>query len=111
MGKGERLRQAATPRTGDGNAPSAMKSAAGPDGDGSGGGETGKRLCQDAAEISAGADLAIAVNEGGVIYAVDECNVTSDGVTVGEVRRSNVTLPERVKTEAALLSLSNGAGT
>ena len=44
-------------------------------------------------------------------YAVVECSVNGDGATVGEVRRSNVTLPERVKAGAAMLILSNGAGT
>lgn len=39
-----------------------------------------------------------------------ECGVNG-GATARDVRRSNVTLPERVKAEATLLILNNGTGT
>lgn len=63
------------------------------------------------AENSASVYLAIAVGEEGDGHAVDERGVNGDRITVGEVRRSNVTLPERVKAAASVLSLSNGTGT
>ena len=70
----------------------------------------GMRLSRVSAEISASADLAAAVSEG-ERYAVNERGVNGDGITARDVRAGNVTLPERVKAAASVLSLSNGART
>ena len=62
-------------------------------------------------EISARADLAVAVSEDGEGYAVMECGVNGGGVTAKDVRAGNGVQPEMVRTAATLLTLSNGAGT
>ena len=69
------------------------------------------QLRQGAVEISVSANLVVAVNEEGVIYAVDEHGVNGDGATARDVRAGNGVQPEIVRAAASLLISRNGAGT
>jgi len=60
-------------------------------------------------EISASADLAIAVSEEGMNYAVDERGVNGDGATAREVQAGNGAQPEMIRSAATLLILNNAA--
>ncbi len=73
----------------------------------------GARLRQGvAAEIGAGADLAIAVGEEGDGHAVDERYVNGDGTAEARYRSGNSVQPERgVNALESLPLLSDGAGT